>query len=141
MDKENPVVKLCAEGMALEAQGHPAEAMQAFTQAWEIAADDFEASIAAHYVARHQKSDTETLRWNQISLDRANLVKDERVRGFYPSLYLNMGHAHETLGHLGEARHFYHLAQGAFEQLSDDRYGNIVRDAVQRGLDRLSQKA
>jgi tetratricopeptide (TPR) repeat protein len=140
MDSQNPVVKLCAEGMSHEAQGQPAEALKAFGQAWDMATDDFEASIAAHYVARHQESAAEALRWNQISLDRARQVKDDRVRGFYPSLYLNMGYAHEKLGNLEEARHFYELAQGAFEVLSDDRYGDVVRDAVQRGLDRLVNK-
>jgi hypothetical protein len=141
MDGENPVVKLCAEGMSLEAQGHSAEAAKVFVQAWQIATDDFEASIAAHYVARHQESPVEALHWNQISLDRANLVSEEKVRGFYPSLYLNMGKSHEDLDHLEEAKHFYKLAEGRLDVLSDDRYGNIVRDAVQRGLERLASKS
>jgi hypothetical protein len=141
MDAENPVVKLCAEGMSLEAQGHSAEAAKAFVQAWQIATDDFEASTAAHYVARHQKSPAEALHWNQISLDRANLVSEEKVRGFYPSLYLNIGKSHEDLDHLEEAAHFYKLAEAAFSVLSDDRYGNIVRDAVHRGLERLASKS
>lgn len=141
MDAENPVVKLCAEGMSLEAQGHAAEAAKVFLQAWQTATDDFEASIAAHYVARHQASPLEALHWNQISLDRANLATEEKVRGFYPSLYLNLGKSHEDLDHLEEARHFYKLAETAFSVLSDDRYGNIVRDAVQRGLERLAIKS
>jgi hypothetical protein len=77
MDRENPVVELCAEGMSLEAGGHSAEAAKVFLQAWQMATDDFEASIAAHYVARHQDSLVEALHWNQISLDRANLVDQE----------------------------------------------------------------
>lgn len=140
MDGENPVVKLCAEGMSLEAQGHSAEAAKVFAQAWQIATDDFEASIAAHYVARHQKSPAEALHWNQISLDRANLVSEERVRGFYPSLYLNMGKSHEDLNHLEDAHHFYKLAEAAFNALFDERYANIVRDAVERGLERLASR-
>jgi hypothetical protein len=140
MDSENPIVKLCAEGMSLEAHGHSAEAAEVFVQAWKIATDDFEASIAAHYVARHQDSPVEALHWNQISLERANLVNEERVRGFYPSLYLNMGKAHENLDHLEEAKHFYKLAERTLDVLSDDRYGHIVRDAVQRGLDRMTKE-
>jgi hypothetical protein len=140
MDNENPVVKLCVEGMSLEAQGHSAETAKLFMRAWDTATDDFQASIAAHYIARHQKSAAEILRWNQISLDRANQASQERVRGFYPSLYLNMGKAHEDLGNYKEAEYFYKLAEAAFEVLSDDRYGNMVRDAVQRGLNRLTNK-
>lgn len=141
MDAENPVIKLCVEGMALEARGHSEQAAIFFVQAWEIASDDFEASIAAHYVARHQVSPVEALHWNQVSLDRAKLVSEEIVRGFYPSLYLNMGKAHEDLNRLEEAAHFYKLADGAFDVLADDRYGNVVRDAVRRGLERLANKS
>lgn len=141
MDEENPIATLCAEGMSLEAQGHPAEAVTVFERAWQLATDDFEASIAAHYVARHQDSPLETLRWNRISLDRANLVSEERVRGFYPSLYLNMGKAHEDLNHLEETKHFYELAESRSDVLSDDHYGNMVRDAIQRGLARLASKS
>jgi hypothetical protein len=50
-------------------------------QAWEKRKDDYDACVAAHYVARHQ--------WNQESLDRADAVNAESVQGFYPSLYLN----------------------------------------------------
>jgi hypothetical protein len=141
MDAENPVIKLCVEGMALEARGHSEQAANLFVQAWEIASDDFEASIAAHYLARHQVSPEGILHWNQVSLDRANLVSEEKVRGFYPSLYLNVGKAHEDLNCLEEAAHFYKLADGAFDVLSDDRYGDVVRDAVRRGLERLAKKS
>jgi tetratricopeptide (TPR) repeat protein len=141
MNMENPVVKLCAEGMSLEAQGRLAQAAKVFAQAWENATDDYEASVAAHYVARHQDSPAEALRWNQISLDRANSASEEKVRGFYPSLYLNMGKAHEDLGYYEEAKHFYTLALDKFGVLSGDRYGDVVRDAVQRGLDRVAAKA
>lgn len=141
MDVENPVIKICIEGMALEGRGHSEQAANLFVQAWEIASDDFEASIAAHYVARHQVSPVAALHWNQVSLDHANLVGDERVRGFYPSLYLNMGKAHEDLNRLEEAAHFYKLADGAFDVLSDDRYGDVVRDAVRRRLERLASKS
>jgi hypothetical protein len=67
-------------------------------------------------------------------------VSDSKIRGFYPSLYLNMGSAHENLGSLQEAKRFYALAQGSLDVLIDDRYGNVVRDAVQRGLAGLNSK-
>jgi len=81
-----------------------------YKQAWEAAKDDYEACIAAHYVARHQESPEETLRWNQEALVRADAVGDDRVRSFYPSLYLNMGQSHEALRHMAEARWYYELA-------------------------------
>ena len=49
---DNPVVALCAEGMAVEGDREQARAL--FTRAWAIHRDDYEASIAAHFLARHQ---------------------------------------------------------------------------------------
>jgi hypothetical protein len=43
-------------------------------------------------------------------LVRADAVGDERVRSFYPSLYVNMGAAYEALGDLAEARRYYDMA-------------------------------
>src|SRR5206468_5503911 len=100
--------------------------------------DDFEHCIAAHYVARHQKNPLETLMWNQRSLNHADAVRDDRVREFYPSLYLNMGKAHEDLGQREDAKRFYELAANAVSVLGAGRYGDIVRDAVSRGLQRVA---
>jgi hypothetical protein len=49
-----------------------------------------------------------------------------------------MGKAHEDVDHLEDAKHFYKQAEGTLDVLSDDRYGKLVRDAVQRGLERLA---
>jgi tetratricopeptide (TPR) repeat protein len=141
MDPNNPVVKLCLEGMKAEAEGRPDEAHRLFVRAWEERQDDFDACVAAHYVARHQKTPEEALRWNQESLDRAEAVNDERTDGFYPSLYLNMGKAHEDLGNREEAKRFYELAAAKTNQLAEGRYGDTVRDGIARGLKRVSGSA
>ena len=138
VDPNNPVVRLCAEGMEFEGRGRLDEASHVFLNAWNESSDDFERCIAAHYVARHQKNSVDTLLWNQRSLDHANAVADERVRGFYPSLYLNMGKAHEDLGNRQESKRFYEMAVTALDSLPEGRYGDIVRDAVGRALLRLS---
>jgi tetratricopeptide (TPR) repeat protein len=138
MDTNNPVAKLCVDGMKAEMEGKPEEARQLFLQAWEQRTDDFDACIAAHYVARHQQSPQEILRWNRESLDRAYAVNDERVHGFYPSLYLNLGKAHEDLGNREEARKYYELAAGRLNTLSDGSYGDVVRDGIKRALQRVA---
>lgn len=130
MDVNNPVVKLCAEGMRAEGEGRLEDARALFEQAWEASADDYDACVAAHYVARHQPTPEETLRWNQESLRRAEGVGDERVQGFYPSLYLNMGHSYEVLGDLAEARRYYDLASERLGEIPDGRYGDVVRGGV-----------
>jgi hypothetical protein len=37
-------------------------------------------------------------------------VVDERVQGFYGSLYLNLGHSYELVGDQAAAQHYYALA-------------------------------
>jgi tetratricopeptide (TPR) repeat protein len=141
IDPNNPIVRLCAEGMRAEGEHRYAEARAFFEQAWEAASDDYEACIAAHFLARHQDSPAETLRWNQIALDRADAVarnaEDDRIHSFYPSLYLNMGYSHERLGNHEEARRFYELAGRKADDLPEDRYGNIVRQGIANGRRRL----
>ena len=110
MDTENPVINLCIKGTRAEFAGRPAEARTLYRQAWEAAQDDFEACIAAHYVARHQPRLEDALHWNQVALDRAIAVGDERVESLYPSLYVNLGRSHELLGQQTEARRYYNLA-------------------------------
>ena len=38
------------------------------------------------------------------------MVNDERVKDFYPSLYLNMGRSHELLGNKLQAKEYYDAA-------------------------------
>ena len=84
MDPNNPIVKLCVAGMRAEGENRFEEARLLFTQAWENSTDDFEACIAAHFLARHQENPQDTLRWNQEALARAEAVGDDRVSDFYP---------------------------------------------------------
>ena len=138
VDPDSPVVKLCARGMQAECEGRNDVARRLFERAWAERGDDYEACIAAHYLARHQGSPQDTMRWNQVALDHADAAGDERVSGFYPSLYLNLGHAHEQLGDLGEAARCYRLAAGCAERLPEDSYGDMVRDAIARGQQRIA---
>ena len=110
MDTHNPVIKFCIAGSSAEFEGGIGEAQNLYQQAWDTAQNDYEACIAAHYVARFQATPEETLRWNQEALDRANRVDDESVKEFYPSLYLNLGCSHEMLGNQTEAQRYYDLA-------------------------------
>ena len=110
MNPENLVIKLCIEGTQAEFQGDVEMARILYQQAWEASMDEYEACIAAHYVAHLQKDPQACFYWNQIALQKANLVKDARAQEFYPSLYLNMGQSYEMLGQHLEARRYYDLA-------------------------------
>lgn len=110
MDAENQIMKLCLEGTRAEFEKRFDDARALYWQAWQAVTNDYEACIAAHYVARFQPTPQDTLRWNQEALDRADAVGDNRVASFYPSLYVNLGHAHEALGNQAQAAHYYKLA-------------------------------
>jgi hypothetical protein len=118
LDPTNPVIKLCTAGTRAEFEGRPEDARALYWQAWEAAADDYEACIAAHYVARFQETPEDIFRWNQEALTRAEATEDERVKEFYPSLYLNMGRSYELTGNQTKARFYYDLAAqlGAIHQ-------------------------
>jgi tetratricopeptide (TPR) repeat protein len=110
MDLNNPVIRLCVEGTQAEFQGNLDQARACYQKAWEAAQDDYEACIAAHYVARFRDNPKERLHWNQLALEKANRVADQRVQPFYPSLYLNIGQSYELLGNRVEAQKYYDLA-------------------------------
>lgn len=110
MDENNPVVQLCVKGTQAEFQGKPEEAHTLYQKAWEAASNDFEACVAAHYVARFQVDPVEKLRWNQIALEKAEAIKDGSVKSFYPSLYINLGQSYELVGNTTEAKRYYDLA-------------------------------
>lgn len=112
MDTTNPIIQLCIQGAFAEFEHRIEDARALYQQAWELHSDDYEACVAAHYVARFQDNPEESLYWNQIALEHANAVNDERVEGFYLSLYLNMGHSHEIMEDQEEAQKFYELAAG-----------------------------
>lgn len=110
MDPTNPVIKLCLEGTQAEFEKRIDDACRLFNQAWEKSTNDYEACVAAHYVARHQARAEDALHWNQEAVRRADAVGDDSVKEFYPSLYLNLGRAYEMLGNQTEAQKYYALA-------------------------------
>jgi hypothetical protein len=141
LDRDNPIVRLCVAGMRAEGEGRLDAARDLFTQAWAARRDDFEACVAAHYVARHQDKPEETLRWNEVALKQAQAVGDERVQGFFASLYLNLGHAHEMLGHAAEARRFYDRAAAELDKAPGGRYGDMVRSGIESGRARAADQS
>src|ERR1700759_4626617 len=108
-DPNNPVIKLCVEGMNAEGEGNIEQAQQLFQQAWDMATNNFEAFTAAHYLARNQKDPNDVLKWNLEALNRADNMKEESLKGQYPSLYLNVAKSYENLGDKNEAIRYYRL--------------------------------
>ena len=94
-DPNNRIVQLCAKGMEMEMAEKLDKSEACFLQAWKEATTDFEKFTAAHYVARHQKSTQDKLKWDESALEFALKVGDSSLNASYPSLYLNIAKCYE----------------------------------------------
>jgi flagellar biosynthesis regulator FlaF len=110
IEPHNEIVNLCIASTQAEYRGQLDEAHQLVQQAWDQAQDDFEACVAAHYLARYQKTQVERFAWNRTALSHALRSKDPRVSPFLGSLYVNLGQSLETLGNEILAEKYYALA-------------------------------
>jgi hypothetical protein len=134
LDPANPVVALCAEGMAIEGDAPAARAL--FEKAWEVRTDDFDAAVAAHFIARHQPTPELTLHWNALAVEHAVRLDDGRADELLASLYLNLGDSHRELGNRRDATDAAKRARAALERLEAGGY----RDFVVMGIDRLERR-
>jgi hypothetical protein len=130
IDPNNPVVALCAAGMAIE--GDADAARRLFEQAWDARSDDYDASIAAHFIARHQPSEDDRLRWNRLAVEHAERVGDERVRALMASLYLNLGDSLRATGDIVGAAQNLARARTHLVDLAEDGYRSFVAMGVTR---------
>ncbi|HEX8850652.1 MAG TPA: hypothetical protein VF761_14075 [Gemmatimonadaceae bacterium] len=132
LDPRNPVVALCAAGMAAD---DAATARDCFTKAWAVRADDFEAAVAAHYMARLQPDAGGKLDWDARAVQHAEAAiagGDTRVRVMLASLYLNLGDGLLGAGRPDKARDAIARAEAALAALAGDGYGGFVAAGVAR---------
>lgn len=115
----NPIVRLCMQGMAKEGNAEPEEAKQLFLQAWSEATNDFERFLAAHFLARHQATVVDRLHWLETALQLALNVNDESVAAALPSLYSSIAKCHEDLGDHANAERNRALAVSSDRAASD----------------------
>jgi len=136
-DPDNKIVKFCAQGMDMEGSGKPQEASKLFIQAWNEATNEIERFIAAHYVARHQNSVEDKLKWDKTALQSALTINNDTVKGAFPSLYLNIAKCYEDLNDLDNAKRNYELALSFSDWLQNDGYGNMIRSGIMNGIERV----
>jgi hypothetical protein len=134
IDPDNPVVALCAAGMAVE--GDADAAHELFEQAWAARRDDYDASIAAHFLARAQPTVATRLEWNAIAARHAEAAPDPRVNAFKASLYLNLGDAYLAAGEVTAAHDAAVRAMAGVADLDEDGY----RTFVTRGIEGLQRR-
>ena len=138
-DPNNPVIKLCADGMNSEARGQIEKAKQLFQQAWDISSNDFEKFTSAHYLARNQKDPKDELKWNLEALTFGIAIQDDSMKSHFPSLYLNVGKSYETLGDTGKAKENYKLALQFSRYLPANAYGDLIKSGISAALQRLGE--
>ncbi|MFJ7071357.1 hypothetical protein [Streptomyces sp. NPDC098781] len=149
MSTDDETMKRIEEAMALQHAGDADGARRRFTEIWaEIApdGDPFHRCVLAHYMADLQQDPQDELTWDLRALEAAGSVTDDRagrhhpslaIRGFYPSLHLNLAADYHKLADTERARTHLTLAQQYLDGLKDDDYGQGVRSAIQRLAGRL----
>ena len=116
----NHIVKLCIQGMNMDAKDNHEEAGKIFHQAWNEATNDFEKFITAYYVARHQKDVRDKLKWYETALQFALKINDNAVEAAFSSLYTNIAKCYEDLNDPGNAKKNYDLSISFKDKLSDN---------------------
>ena len=137
IDPTNPVVALCAEGIARE--GTPAEARRLFEQAWAIRRDDYDAAIAAHFIARHQLTPADVLHWNALAVRHAEAVPNGRAAELMASLYLNLGDAHANVGDVAAGAEAVRRAADHLAALPPGGYREFVAMGIRRLAARVGE--
>lgn len=138
IDPTNPVVALCAAGMAVEGDSDAAQRL--FAQAWDARTDDYDASIAAHFIARHQPNDADRLHWNALAAEHAERLQDGRARSLMASLYLNLADSLLVTGDLVAARDVVTRARARLADLPEDGYRDFVALGIGRVEVRLANR-
>ncbi|MGW2817163.1 hypothetical protein [Streptomyces sp. NPDC001415] len=138
------VMTRIGQAMMLLHGGDREEARNRFGALWTEIGEDGDAlhrCTLAHYMADAQDDAGDELAWDLRALAAADGLSQERltehhawlaVRAFYPSLHLNLAADYMKLHRPQEARLHLDRAHAALDALSDDAYGNDIREAVRR---------
>ncbi|MEU1431607.1 hypothetical protein ABZ412_31550 [Nocardia sp. NPDC005746] len=139
MTAPDPTMTAINDAVTLGRQGDPATAREQLTSLWdEIGAggDPLHRVSLAHFLADLQDHAADALTWDIRALDAADSLTDERaqahhaglsVRGFYPSLHLNLADNYRRLGAFDTARRHLTAAHARLDALDEDGYGLGVR--------------
>ena len=109
--------------------------------------DAFHRCTLAHYLADLYENPAESLVWDIRAIDAADALTDERaqahdaslhVRGFYPSLFLNLADNFRRLGAFETAAAHIDEAEKHTSVLSEGAYGESIRTAIRQVADAIT---
>jgi hypothetical protein len=137
------------EATAMGLSGDRQGARRALNHLWlEIGSDGdpLERVALAHSMADVQDEPLDELSWDLRALDAASDVTDEltsargiagSARGLYPSLHLNLADVYQRLDKRREAFEQIRLGRRVIDELAEDGYKAMIRDALNRVEQRL----
>ncbi|MFC3964650.1 MULTISPECIES: hypothetical protein [Nocardia] len=114
-----------------------AAARRALTEVWEELGEDgdpVQRCVVAHHLADVQDCAEDALYWDQRALAAVfayGVPLDEGLRGFLPSLYLNLADSQRRTGDFESARMQLTIARGHLDVLAHDAYGDIIRSGLE----------
>ncbi|MQY17498.1 BAR domain-containing protein [Nocardia macrotermitis] len=123
-------------------EGDPDTARRELLHLWDAMGplgDPLHRCTLAHYLADLYDDAAQSLIWDIRALDAAAALTDERarrhhpalrVRGFYPSLHLNLADNLRRLGSFDAADQHLDAAREYFDALGPDAYGEGIRSAA-----------
>ncbi|WP_280202902.1 hypothetical protein [Nocardia cyriacigeorgica] len=138
----DPTMAAITDAVSRGRAGDGAGARTALTELWADLGpqgDPLHRCTLAHYLADLHDDPAEALTWDVRALDAAEALTDTRtkefdaaleVRGFFPSLHLNLADNYRRLASFDAARSQVEAARRHLSALGDDEYGAMIRTAV-----------
>ncbi|MEV5837058.1 hypothetical protein [Nocardia sp. NPDC052112] len=142
MNAPGETMAAIVQAVELGRTGSPELAREALLGIWAALGpqgDPLHRCTLAHYLADLYDDAAQSLCWDIRSLDAADSLTDERlhrhdanldVRGFYPSLHLNLADNYRRLGSFDAAQREIEAAQGCVDALGNGGYGAMIRTAI-----------
>ncbi|MFE9324517.1 hypothetical protein ACIHDR_09875 [Nocardia sp. NPDC052278] len=142
MNAATETMAAITQAVELGRTGSPEAAREALLGIWAALGpqgDPLHRCTLAHYLADLYDDAAQALCWDVRALDAADSLTDERlhqhdanleVRGFYPSLHLNLADNYRRLGSFDAAQCEIGAARECVDALGDDGYGAMIRTAI-----------
>jgi hypothetical protein len=143
----DPIMTAITEAVTAGRSGDTAAARLRLENLWDEIGPDGDAlhrCTLAHFLADLYDDAATSLTWDLRALEAADSLDDTRVqeqhaslqiRGFYPSLHLNLADDHRRLGEFEAAAEHLTAACNYADALADDGYGATVLS----GIDNVAQ--
>lgn len=117
----NPTVKLCLQGMELEAQNNREKALQIYLEGWNEANNDFEKYLTSYYIAKLQDDTQQKIFWLESTLSFALKSNSPAVNTALPTIYLTISECYKSFGEFEKAEEL--LAQSEAHRYSPSDKG------------------